>query len=199
VLVEDEFGQIEPNDLWIYNKLQLSKMLGYKCGPVGCKIEEEGWYIIRPAINFLGMGRNAVKHWLGYSANPDNYGNPGDFWCEWFEGDHLSIDFYKGECVLVVKGIKKESEEKSRWEKWVKIDQKVDLPPILHSISEKYDKINIEMIGDKIIEVHLRDNPDFVWENEVAIPVYDLQKQICPDGFRFVESEDYNRKGFFIK
>jgi hypothetical protein len=33
--VEEEFAQIHPDDLWVYNKLQLSAKLGYKCGPAG--------------------------------------------------------------------------------------------------------------------------------------------------------------------
>jgi len=35
--VNDEWNAIHHDDLWIYNKLQLSRILGYNCGPVGSK------------------------------------------------------------------------------------------------------------------------------------------------------------------
>jgi len=197
--VETEFHQIDADDLWIYNKLQLSKKLKYNCGPIGCTIVKEGWYIVRPAINFLGMGRKALKKWITYKDNPDLYGNPGDFWCEWFDGDHISVDFYHKEPILTVKGTKNHASEESEWLKWERIDKIVDFPKILDKIGDKYSSINIEMIGDKIIEVHLRHNPNFIWGNSVAIPVYDLKKQKCPVDYKFVKSKEYNREGFYIK
>lgn len=198
MLVHEEFYKIDAEDLWIYNKLQLSRLLGHNAGPIGCPVSKEGWYIVRPAINFLGMGRCAFKKWISLDMDPDDYGQPGDFWCEWFDGEHLSVDFYNKEPILTVRGVKKHSSEESEWLRWEKIDKKVDFPSILDKISDKYSQINIEMIGDKIIEVHLRHNPDFKWGNRVAIPVYDIKNQKIPDGYRFVESLDYNRQGFFI-
>lgn len=29
----DEWTQLDPQDIWVYNKLQLSALLGYQCGP----------------------------------------------------------------------------------------------------------------------------------------------------------------------
>ncbi len=31
----DEWNHIHSEDLWVYNKLFLSRRLGYTCGPVG--------------------------------------------------------------------------------------------------------------------------------------------------------------------
>jgi hypothetical protein len=50
-----------------------------------------------------------------------------------------------------------------------------------------------------MIEAHVRGNPDFVWGNEEAIPVWKGDRISPPDGYKFVESPDYERVGFYIK
>lgn len=201
--VIDEFSRIPPEDLWVYNKLQLSSLLGHLSGPIGVNVPKAGYYIIRPAINFMGMGRNARKIWLEPDDDTTNFGHPGEFWCEYFNGEHVSVDFCEGYPVLVVKGTREESEhatiEQSRWKKWEKINRWVKFPRIFHSVASRNRHINIETIGGRIIEAHFRTNPDFVWGNEVAIPVYDHQTVNPPDGFTYVESPDYTRKGFYVK
>lgn len=57
--VEDEWSSIHPQDLWVYNKLQVSRVLGYECGPAGLVVPKPDFYIVRPCINFMGMGRHA--------------------------------------------------------------------------------------------------------------------------------------------
>ena len=42
-----------------FNKLWLSEMLGYKCGPGGTDIPEDGVYVVRPIYNLGGMGAGA--------------------------------------------------------------------------------------------------------------------------------------------
>lgn len=201
--IEEEFGRIHPDDLWVYNKLQLSLSLGYLTGPIGAKVPKEGEYIIRPCINFLGMGRNARKIWLTPADDTSYYGHPGEFWCETFDGDHLSVDFCEGNPVLVVKGTKMDRShvtiEESRWEKWEVIDKFVKFPLIFRNLLKRNKYVNIEYIGGRIIEAHFRTNPDFVWGNRVAIPVYKDQKLKCPPGYAFIESEDYDRRGFYIR
>ena len=152
-------------------------------------------------MNFLGMGRNARKIDLNPTDLTENYAHPGEFWCEYFTGEHISVDFVHKKPVLVVTGEKestKSSIEESRWRIWRKIDQVVAFPPFLEQIAEQYPIINVEMIGGNVIEVHLRGNPDFVWGNTVAIPVYDDEELHPPEGFTYIESPDYTRKGFYI-
>ena len=57
--VNEEWNLIDPRDLWVYNKLFLSRVLGYKCGPAGTTVPRPDFYIVRPSINFFGMGRYA--------------------------------------------------------------------------------------------------------------------------------------------
>jgi hypothetical protein len=52
----DEWNKIHPLDLWTYNKLFLSRMLGYNCGPIGTTVPKSDFYIVRPSFNLLGMG-----------------------------------------------------------------------------------------------------------------------------------------------
>jgi hypothetical protein len=97
----EEWYSIHPNDIWVYNKLELSKRLGYDCGPCGVDVLKPNNYIVRPAINFCGMGRFCRIEYLNKSSD---HLHPGEFWCEIFEGEHLSVDFINKKSVLVVRG-----------------------------------------------------------------------------------------------
>ena len=190
---DEEWNTIHPSDLWVYNKLMLSRVLGYTCGPVGTTVPKPDFYIVRPSINLLGMGRFARKEWIEKDTNAFH---PAEFWCEIFTGEHLSVDFYQKNAELVVRGIKDDHDPLYKWQKWEKIDQKVDFPEILLELKGNYDWINCEFINGNLIEVHFRRNPDFRYGNTVAIPVWDEEKV---EKMTFVEDEDYLRKGFYIK
>jgi hypothetical protein len=194
--VNDEWNVIHPNDLWIYNKLQLSRVLGYTCGPVGTTVPKPDFYIVRPCINFLGMGRYARIEWIEYSTD---HLYPSDFWCEVFYGEHLSVDFYQKEAKLVVRGTKDDSDPLYKWKKWEKIDRKIGFPPILSPLLGNYDWINCEFIDGNLIEVHIRQNPDFRYDNNVAIPVWDENNEEIEQDLRYIKDSDYKRKGFYIK
>lgn len=194
--VNDEWNNIHHNDLWIYNKLQLSRILGYKCGPAGTKVPRSDFYIVRPSINFLGMGRFAQIEWI---ENTTDHLYPSDFWCEVFYGEHLSVDFYCQEAKLVVKGIKDDNDPLYKWKRWEKIDRKIKFPSILNNLKGNYDWINCEFINENLIEVHIRQNSDFRYKNEIAIPIWNDQKVENIENFIFIQDEDYKRKGFLIK
>jgi hypothetical protein len=194
--VNDEWNAIHHEDLWIYNKLQLSRVLGYICGPVGAKVPKPDFYIVRPSINFLGMGRFAEIKWI--ESSTDDF-HPSNFWCQVFKGEHLSVDFYYQEAKLVVRGIKNDNDPLYKWQKWEKIDRKIGFPPILCNLKGKYDWINCEFIDGNLIEVHVRQNPDFRYDNDVAIPVWDDNFNENPDFVRDFEYDTYGRRGIFIK
>ena len=194
--VNDEWNAIHHDDLWIYNKLQLSRVLEYICGPVGAKVPKPDFYIVRPSINFLGMGRFAEIKWIE-SSTDDLY--PSNFWCQVFKGEHLSVDFHHQEAKLVVRGTKDDNDPLYKWQKWEKIDKKVEFPSILKNLKGKYDWINCEFIDGYLIEVHVRQNPDFRYNNDIAIPVWDENEDINPENLRYIKDSDYKRKGFYIK
>jgi hypothetical protein len=113
--------------------------------------------------------------------------------------DH-SVDFHIKEQRLCVKGTR-ESEDLYKWKKWEKVDHVIPYPKLLTTIGlYRYGWINCEFIGDKLIEVHFRRNPDFRYDNTEAIPVWkgDKMHQLM-EGYRYVEDNDYNRCGFWVK
>jgi len=193
---DDEWNQIHSEDLWAYNKLILSRVLGYTCGPVGTTVPKPDFYILRPSMNLLGMGRFARKEYI-YKYT-DCY-HPSEFWCELFEGNHISIDYQDGEQRLAVMGIRNEMNPLYKWDMWKKVDINIPFPDILKKLKGYYEWVNCEFIGNRLIEVHFRQNPDFRYGNEVAIPVWNHEEIDIGDNYRFVEDSDYLRKGFLVK
>ena len=194
--VDDEWNAIHYDDLWIYNKLQLSRVLGYKCGPIGSTVPKPDFYIIRPAINFLGMGRFAEIIWI---EKDTEHFHPSNFWCEVFKGEHLSVDYHYQEPKLVVKGTKDDGDPLYKWQKWEKIDRKIGFPPILSNLKGNYDWINCEFIDGNLIEVHVRQNPDFRYGNTVAIPVWEDDDQENTSDLSYINDSGYLRKGFYLQ
>ena len=141
------------------------------------------------------MGRFSRIEWI------DNYTDhlhPAEFWCEIFEGEHMSVDYYKKESSLVVIGEREPEDPFYKWKKWTKIDREVEFPSILNDLKGNYEWINGEFIGEHLIEVHFRRNPDFRYGNSVAIPVWRGDRPQKVGNYTFIEDEDYLRRGFFI-
>ena len=61
---ENIWMNADPDDLWVFDKLILSKKLGYACGPVGTNVPKPDWYIVRPCVNAIGLGLGAQKVWI---------------------------------------------------------------------------------------------------------------------------------------
>ena len=192
----DEWKNIHTNDLWIYNKLFLGRVLGYNCGPIGTPVPKPDLYIVRPSFNLLGMGRFSRIEWI---ENYTDHFHPAEFWCEIFEGEHLSVDFHHQKAELVVLGERDTSDPLYKWKKWTKIDKKVEFPSILNDLVGNYEWINCEFINGNLIEVHFRRNPDFRYENSIAIPIWDDTSEEDYEDYRFIEDSEFNRRGFYIK
>ena len=135
----EEWNSIHLEDLWVYNKLILNQRLRHLCGPTGVPVPYSGYYIVRPSINLLGMGRFSRKEWI-YKYT-DHY-HPSEFWCEVFEGNHYSVDYQNKESKLVVIGERNDEDPLYRWKKWTKIDVQVDFPDILNNLKGNYEWIN---------------------------------------------------------
>jgi hypothetical protein len=193
--VNDEWNQIHPKDIWVYNKLSLSRVLEYTCGPIGTTVPIPDFYIVRPSINLLGMGRFARKEWI---ENETEDFHPSEFWCEIFEGPHLSVDFREKKPELVALGEKNAEDPLYKWQKWSKIDADIEFPSILNDLVGDYEWINCEFIGNHLIEVQFRQNSDFRYGNSVAIPVWNKKINSDNSDYRFIEDKDYLREGFYI-
>ena len=191
----DEWNSIHSDDLWVYNKLILNQRLRHLCGPTGVPVPCSGYYIVRPSINLLGMGRFSRIEWIDKDTE---HFHPAEFWCEIFQGPHLSVDFHHQKSELVVLGERDDDEPLYKWKKWTKINQEVEFPEILKNLKGNYEWINCEFIGNKLIEVHFRRNPDFRYGNSIAIPVWKGDRPQKVENFTFIEDKDYLRRGFFI-
>ena len=197
--VNDEWNLIHQKDIWAYNKLSLSRVLGYSCGPTGTTVPKPDFYIVRPSINLLGMGRFARKEWI---EKDTEHFHPSEFWCEIFQGSHLSVDYHEKKSKLVVIGEKNEEDPLYKWQKWEKLDIEVDFPEILNDLVGNYEWINCEFIGNYLIEVQFRQNPDFRYGNSIAIPIWEEHFKKNDDNYTFIEDGEYNayfRRGFFVK
>lgn len=192
----DEWNRIHSEDLWIYNKLILSRVLGYTCGPVGTSVPKPDFYILRPNMNLLGMGRFARKE---YIYKYTDYYHPSEFWCEIFEGEHISIDYQNKIPKLSVIGTRDYENPLYKWDTWKKVDVKIDFPTVLNDLKGNYEWINCEFIGNKLIEVHFRRNPDFRYKNNVAIPVWKGENIKMDESYRYIPDSDYLRDGFWVK
>ena len=183
------------HDMWLMDKLILSKKLGYTCGPVGIDVPKPDWYIVRPCVNPMGLGLGTQKVWI----DCDTCDLPvGHFWCEVFDGDHISVDYKYGHQHLAVQGFR-QMQSFTRWDAWVKVDVNIPLPKILTGQGWR-EWLNCEFIGGKLIEVHFRRNEDFDGVKERFIPVWEGQDTTPPEGYTYREYPDVHcRIGAFIK
>jgi hypothetical protein len=181
-------------DLWIFDKLILSRKLGYICGPAGAPVPKAGNYIVRPITNIYGMSQGASIQYLDKSSTIE----PGYFWCEIFKGKHLSVDYFCKSQVLCVQGFNDDIRKLYKWKRWEKTEDQISFPSELNEL--QYEWINIEYINGKIIEVHLRKNPDFDGHNsDYIIPVWNMENLELKNGEIFVSKNDGNRLGYIYK
>lgn len=160
------------DDLWVFDKLILSRYLGYLCGPAGVKVPSPGEYVVRPIYNLYGMGLLArIEH----IESATYHLHPAEFWCEKFEGRHISVDYENGRQVSAFEGLRKDGEPLYKFTHWVRVDDKIDYPHILksgqHLLRGRYSRVNCEFIDGKLIEVHLRSGAQDLPENTEVVEV----------------------------
>lgn len=185
-----------------FDKLRLSLMLGYHCGPAGTAPAASNTYIIRPTYNLSGMGVGARFSYI--EANDCRAVEPGYFWCEVFEGDQHSVDYtWDGKWRATSSWKATRGTTLSRFERW---DRSIftPSPPLVFDVLRDVKTINIEFIGDKIIEVHLRPSPDPQTGNTL-IPVWEDQQHLTsrPNFIEHYDDADGHldvpRLGFLIE
>lgn len=185
---------------WLFNKLEVALRQGLHAGPAATAPHSAGTFIHRPVYNLYGMGIGAKKFEYNQSMYSSMINNgvvpPGHFWCEWVNGTHYSIDYERKEntwdirSVLVGKHGSKDN--LTRFESWTKVPRyrAFFLQYINKNILElpfindyRVNKVNIEMIDNTIIEIHLRWGNDPFDELEIGttiVPVW--MDQEIPEG-----------------
>ena len=177
-----------PHYRWIFNKLDLALRLGYAaapaCVPFSLSMKQ---VIIRPIYNLYGMGVGAKS----YHCNPEidnesiiTHGiiPPGYFWCEYFTGDHVSID-YKRKLIWVpfnaILATQQDPKHLTKFGKWTRIEiPNIVIPEFLNIFLNDVENLNIEFIGDKIIEIHLRTGNDILHDEPIGTQVIPLWQDI---------------------
>lgn len=142
------------------------------------------------------MSRGAEKMWL--TPNCTDKIPDGFFWCEWLEGRQLTVDYLRGVQTITAEGFRN-SDRLDRFCKWEKVQDVIPFPACLGTIYTRYKWINVEMIGDKVIEVHLRYNDDFnSHTSSTVIPVWKDNPIPQPTGSSWYECPAGDRLGFWI-
>jgi hypothetical protein len=180
-----------------FNKLYLAELMGYKCGPTGLAPDVTDHYIVRPIYNLSGMGVGSKV--IKIEAGDATKVPPGYFWCEFIAGIQYSAtyEFVDGrwKSISCWQGTN-DINNLSRFVSWIRSTYK---PKVSSQFNELHDvgRINIEFIGDKPIEVHLRESPDPNYDE--LIPVWadnSVNKEAyLSRGYRYIESYD-NADGF---
>lgn len=145
---------------WVYNKLDIAISQGIKCAPMGIAPEQYPVFM-KPIINLHGMGVGSKILSTEEEYDKEKH-KSGNFWMEFFNGEHLSHDLVvnNGKILfhLVFKGWPL---EKGMFDYWETIEAPKQVVSYLASWIEKNLKdytgcLNIETINGKIIECHLR-------------------------------------------
>lgn len=160
------------DDLWVFDKLLLARYLGYECGPAGVQVPRPGEYVVRPIYNLFGMGLLARIEQI---ESTTYHLHPSEFWCEKFDGRHISVDYENGEQVVAFEGIRESGAPLYKFSRWTRIEEKFEYPHILksgqHLLRGRYSRVNCEFVDGKLIEVHLRSGAADLPENSTNVEV----------------------------
>ena len=157
---EQDAWRLFPQYRWTFNKLEVAESQGLACGLHG--MDPPTYPVFsKPVYNMRGMG--VGSRILRSAKEYQRYLRPGHIWMDLLEGEHVSSD------IAVVKG-------EARW--WRHVlgkaleDGKFDYWTILaesrpevesycgewikRNLADYTGMVNLETIGARIIEVHLR-------------------------------------------
>lgn len=194
----DVWSQCPLDWLWIYDKLIVARKQHVMAAPAGIPVPRDGEYIVRPITNIRMMSRGAKRMFIHKGDDavvPDGY-----FWSEVLEGRHISVDYHWGIQELTVEGFRNDPKRLDRFSRWQKTTDKLPLPLWLKDLASKMPWINVEYIGEKAIEVHLRYNDDFAnHDADEIIPVWRGESVEQPMGWSWYANSSGERLGFWIK
>lgn len=214
---EDAYNKYPEHHAW-FNKLYVAETFGYKCGPSGVDIPEDGVYVVRPIYNLSGMSVGAEVKELkaGDCSTP-----PGYFWCEYLTGKHYSANYvWQYDRDQIMGKWKSPWKGSACWEgtnmpinltkfvEWKRSNYIPEVPDEL-TVLKNVKNINVEFKGDRVIEVHLRHSPDPDYDHLIPVWASDIGKKkehMEIHGFKFVEAYDNAdgllddaRIGFLVK
>lgn len=213
VLAYEDFQawELYPQHRGLFNKLDIALQQGLQAGPAGVAPLYSGRYVSRPIYNIYGMGLGAKQFYYDNDLMREALLNndvvpPGHFWCEWLPGKHLSADFHRNPDTDVFynrsvwAGTHYSEDNLTKFSHWTRENAaahpySIDLALPWNDLS--LTAINLEMRGDKVIEVHLRLGND-PWDDlpvgTEIVPIWDNSE--VPKGFEYRPDEDPNMERY---
>ena len=170
--------KLYPNFANVYNKLEIAKIQGLECNPF--PIYPNKFPIIsKPIINLNGMGLGAkkIKNKREFYKDIEST----NFWCEFLEGDHYSWDLIlRNGKIIYSTSFYGKKWKFGTFKYWKEETNK--LPDNIYLIIDKYlnnftGSVNMETIGNKVIEVHLRmGDIDLTDKDIIYLALINIQK-----------------------
>jgi hypothetical protein len=160
--------RLNPAHRQVYDKLWLALSSGLRAAPCGVDPRDVGigpdmQVFVKPIINLAGMALRARA--VPADAVPSE---PGSFWCERLEGAHTSSDCLvrDGRAVWFAHTRGADAKDRERPIYWEIGADLPELEPVLEDWVAKHLQgysglCNLEMIGGRPIEVHLRGSNGF--------------------------------------
>lgn len=178
----------------VYNKLLLSQLQGLDCAPVGI-VPTEYPVIIKPIINLYGMSNGYQK--INSREEYDKNENFGMFWQKYLDGTQYNIDIVmKDGKIIQYFSLESEPDSEGRFKYHKYIDYILD-SKVINFIEDTLacysGFVNIEVINNYIIEMHLRLNGDtFLYSKENIDDMVQFKKTIIKKyNFFPVFAKDY--------
>ena len=150
-----------PSHRWIYNKLAVAESQGLACAPHGVRPPEFPVFS-KPITNLRGMG--AGSRVLPDLAHYQRHMTPGHFWMTLLEGEHVSSDI-----TVVVRGAaawwrhcRGTPAAQGTFDYWTieastaPSSKRYFAAWISQQLADYTGMLNLETIGGRIIEAHLR-------------------------------------------
>ncbi len=149
-----------PAHRWVYNKLLVAESQGLDCGPHG--VAPPAFPVFsKPIVNLRGMG--AGSRVLASAAEYERHLTPGHFWMTLLRGEHISSDFaVRNGAVAWCRHARGVPLQGGTFDYWiVEAARRMDLEHycadwIAANLAGYTGMLNVETIGGRIIEVHLR-------------------------------------------
>lgn len=197
---EQDAWHLFPKHRWTFNKLQVAESQGLDCGLHG--MDPPGYPVFsKPVYNMRGMG--AGSRVLRSDKEYQRYLRPGHIWTTLLEGEHVSSD------IAVVQGqavwwrhVLGRALEDGKFDYWtVLAESRPEIERycgewIRRNLPDYTGMVNLETIGARIIECHLRFSdqwPDLYGEGWLdalvrlyAEGVWHYQDQDRRDGYSVV-------------
>lgn len=149
-----------PDHHWVYNKLDIALSQGLPCSPLGGRGPASYPVFIKPVYNFFGMGSGT--HVADDQKAFEACKVPGCFWVEYLRGEHLSHDIIMQDGRPVFRlTFKGHPLSGRRFDYWETVETPEGVIDYLYDWIGRHMQgytgcLNLETIGGRIIEAHLR-------------------------------------------